>query len=285
MAAVKQIGSRPVGPRLALELDLRSLLQAQETFPMALEAEHARHQLDRLRRDARKQAAAAVNRVIWQARADKALESDRIYGAFERAVEGAFREALNAAARIMLDLPTEVVLDRVSALERMATDLAADVLADREDRRGSVGRVRLDGPDFDEHVRRMRASMDVERGKAVAEFRSGLTEGRPVSSPGSVSVKAFLDNAVAIRQAASADYQTITFQLAQLLRYDEIRALRDQEQTDIAAAVMEIATEIQKLTPQDEIIRQKLRNLARALKGIGIAAGGEVGNIIRSWLT
>jgi hypothetical protein len=160
------------------------------------------------------------------------------------------------------NLPSEFPVDRVSALERMATDLAADILADREDRRGSVGGVRLDGPAFNEHIDRSRDAMDAANQKVIGDFRSGLIEARPAST--SLNVREILDNAFAIGPRASADHQTIAGQLAQLLRYDEIRALTDQEQTDIAAAVMEIATEIEKPTPQDDVIRQKLRNLAHA---------------------
>jgi hypothetical protein len=269
---------------------MRSFVQAQETFPMALEAEHVRHQLDRLRRDARKQAAAAINRVIWQARTDKALGSDRIYGTFERAVDDAFRGALIAAARILLDLPSGVLLDRVSALERMATDLAADILVDREDRRGSVGRVRLDGPNFDNHVRRTRAAMDDAREKIVAELRLGLVEGQAVSSPSGAaeSLQALLDQTVAISRSpsASAIYSTVADQLTQLLQSEGFRALAVHEQADIAIEVQEITAELERTTPEDGTVPRKLRGLARMLRGVGIGAhGSTVGQLVNDWLT
>jgi hypothetical protein len=269
---------------------MRSLVQAQEAFPMALEAEHVRHRLDRLRRDARKQAAAEINRVIWRARADKALGSDRIYIAFERAVEGAFHEALIAAAWILLDLPTEAVFDRVSALGQMATALAADILTDREDRRGSVGGVRLDGPAFDEHIRRTRAAMEAAHEKVDAELRLGLVDGQPVSSASSTadSLQAILDKTVQISRSpsVSAPSRSVADQLTQLLQADDFRALPAQEQADITIEVREIAVELERAVPKDETVRRKLRGLARMLKGIGIGApGSEIGNLVSGWLT
>jgi hypothetical protein len=56
----------------------------------------------------------------------------------------------------------------------MATDLPADILVDREDRRGSVGRVRLDGPNFDAEER---ADIAVEVREIKTELKRGPDNG------------------------------------------------------------------------------------------------------------